>query len=109
MSDVIELPIVGKVTLRSTSHLVKIEGTVAFVETEIQSDLEPFETESPFMAGKMKVQSGRVVADQVVREYDMSRSVVRRAKGDLRLELTADMGFGVPTELAAIAGTEVDI
>ena len=95
LEDTRELPVVGSATLVTTNRLVKIDGNVAFIETSIASELPGFEMDSPMMAGaKMKVQSARVVSEKIAREYDMSRSLVTRAKGDLLIEMNADLGFG---------------
>ncbi len=98
LEDTRELPVVGSATLVTTNKLVKIDGNVAFIETTIASELPAFEMDSPLMAGaKMKVQSARVISEKIAREYDMGRSLVTRAKGDLLIEMNADLGFGETT------------
>lgn len=92
-----ELPLAGQVKLSSTTKLTKIEDPKAALETVISSDLSGFEMPNPLMpGGKIKIKSGKVVAEKIQRTFDRTRSLVMWAKGSLKVDLVADMGLGMP-------------
>ena len=98
-----ELPIVGKTKVTTVTTLVKVEGNKATLETHASADVPAFEMDNPLMEGKIKVESGKFTAEKTQREFDMDRSLIVRAKGSFKVELVADMGFGAPVPIAAIA------
>jgi hypothetical protein len=88
-----DLPILGTTTVKSKTKLTKIDEGKAFLETAVSAEVPAFETESP-MVGKVKVLGGAVSAEKIERQFDIARSVMVVAKGQLRLEIRADIGFG---------------
>jgi hypothetical protein len=99
-----ELPLAGEVKLASTTKLAKVEANKATLETVISSDLAGFEMPNPIMpGGKIKVKSGKVVAEKIERSFDLTRSLVTTAKGALKVSLVADMGLGIPVPLGMTA------
>ncbi len=98
-----DLPVVGKTKVLTVTRLLKLEGHTATLESQASSDVPAFEMDNPLLEGKIKVQSGKFTATRIEREFDMTRSVVVRAKGSFKIEMLADIGMGVPTPLAALA------
>ena len=95
-----ELPLAGQVKLSSTTKLAKVENPKIALETVIASDLAGFEMPNPLMPNsKIKIKSGKVVADKIERRFDQTRSLVTWAKGSLKVDLVADMGLGLPVPL----------
>ena len=97
-----DLPILGKARLETTTKLLKIDGPRATLESQSHADVPAFEMENPLLEGTMKVEGAKFALEKVQRQFDVSRSVVTHAKGGLKIELTADMGLGAPTPIAAI-------
>ncbi len=102
-----ELPLLGKAKIVKNNKLAKLENLKATIETSESADVPPFEMKNPLLEGTMKVESGKFQADKVVREFDIQTSFVSKAKGGFKIDLTADMGFGVPTPIAAIGEFEL--
>jgi hypothetical protein len=99
-----ELPLAGEVKLSSTTKLAKLDTGKAALETVIASDLAGFEMPNPLMpGGKIKIKSGKVVAERIERSFDPTRSLVTSAKGALKVDLVADMGLGIPMPLGMTA------
>jgi hypothetical protein len=102
-----ELPMVGKATVRTTNRITKLDEKTAGLATTISAALPAFEMPNPLMQGTVKVQSGKIAADKIERELDRERSLVTRSKGGIKIEMAADMGFGLPMPLVLLADFEV--
>jgi hypothetical protein len=51
----------------------------------------------------MKISGGTISADGIRRTFDMKRSMVIAAEGAVKIELIADLGFGMPVPLSLTA------
>jgi hypothetical protein len=98
-----ELPVAGETRVITENGLAEVAEGVAKLTTSFASDLPPFEMNNPFLDGPMQVQGGKVSAQEISREWSLERGVVTRAEGDVKIQLIADIGFGMPVPIDVTA------
>jgi hypothetical protein len=102
-----ELPVAGNTRVTTDNKLDAVADGVAALLTSFSSDLPPFEMKNPFLDGPMQVQGGKVSAQDIARDWDLARSLVTNAKGGVKIELIADIGFGMPVPINVTANFEM--
>ncbi len=102
-TDTYQLPGLGPAKLQSASTFGNVTEGIATISSNLRVSVPDFEADNPLLPGqKVKVRNLVVEISELVQEYNLERSVVRRAGGSLRASLEATSpDLTLPVKLVA--------
>ncbi len=90
MKDSYDIPNVGRMVVRTQSTLEAVEGSTAVVKSRIEILVPDFSGPNPLLQDELiPYTDGHIVIAKLVRLYDMNRSAVLSARGQMEMTFTA--------------------